>query len=376
MRVKFGELRLGETAKKNLLDVIDTSWASGGPKVKKFEEEWGKLFGYKYNVAVSSGTDADICCCAALYDFGAKRGDEIIVPALAFAAVANAVLASGFKPVFVDVDRQTLNINPDKIEEKISPKTRAIMAVHTMGKPCKMDIIVDIARKYKLFVFEDACEAHGAKYKDKFVGNWGDAAAFSFYAAHLICSGEGGMVSTNNKEIAKILQSVRSHGRRNAELYFDHVRFGMNSRMNDMEASLGLEGVEDFWKTFEMRKKNLYYLLDKVKDLEEFAFFNMEEETDVVCPHAFSVTLKDPKYDCKSLYKFLLKNSVECKRNFGSIPTQHNAFKFLGHKLGDFPEAEYIGDNGLHFGVHRYLSTEDLDYASGLLHDYFKKFDG
>jgi len=373
MRIEFGGLKIGETAKKHLLDVIETNWASGGPKVQKFEEEWGKLFDYKYNVAMSSGTDADINACAVLHEFGAKRGDEVIMPALAFIAPANAILAAGFTPVFVDIERNTLNINPDKIERKITSKTRAIMVVHTMGKPCEMDKIADITRRHNLILIEDSCEAHGARYKGKYVGHWGDMAAFSFYAAHLICCGEGGMVSTNNEKFAKILKSIRSHGRKDGELYFDHVRFGLNSKMNDMEAALGLGGIEEFWQTFNKRKDNLYYLLNRVKDLEKFAWFNSEEFYEIVAPHAFSVTLKDPKYNCKELYAFLEQNSIKCKRNFGSIPTQHKAFEFIGHKLREFPEAEYAGDNGLHFGIHQFLSKEDLDYVSEVLHSYFKQ---
>ena len=151
MRVEFGELRIDEKARQNLMNVVETNWASGGPKVKRFEEEWGKLFGYRHNIAVSSGTSADLSACLALYDFGAQRGDEIIAPALAFAAVGESIVLAGFKPVFVDVERETLNINPRKIEEKITPKTRGIMAVHTMGKPCELDTITDLARKNNLY---------------------------------------------------------------------------------------------------------------------------------------------------------------------------------------------------------------------------------
>lgn len=375
MRVEFGELRLGVEAKNNLLDVIETNWASGGPKVKKFEEEWGKLFGYGYNVAVSNGTAADTVACMALYDRGAEREDEIIAPALAFAAVGESILMAGFKPVFVDIERETLNINPHKIEEKITPRTRGIMVVHTMGKPCKMDIVLNIAKDNNLTVIEDSCEAHGARYKDKFVGNWGDMATFSYYIAHLVCCGEGGMVSTNNPELADILKSVRIHGRKNGALYFDHIRPGLNAKMNDLEASIGLPEISRFWDTFNKRSENLNYLLKKTRDLREFAFFNAQEPEEVVCPHAFSVTLKHPKYNCPRLYRYLEEKSIKCKRNFGSMPTQHQAFKFLRHKKGDFSEAEYVGDNGLHLGVHQYLKPEDLSYVSDCLHNYFKLFD-
>ncbi|MBM3233331.1 DegT/DnrJ/EryC1/StrS family aminotransferase [Candidatus Pacearchaeota archaeon] len=375
MRVEFGDLRLDEAAKENLLDCIAKNWISGGPKVKQFEEEWGNLFGYKHNFAVYSGTGGDIGACMALYDLGAQRGDEIIAPALAFAAVGEAILQAGFKPVFVDVEKETLNIDPKIIEQKITPRTRAILVAHTMGKPCEMDSIMEIARKHNLIVIEDSCEAHGAKYKGKFIGNWGDMAVFSFYIAHLICCGEGGMISTNNERIAQILSSVRSHGRKGGQLYFDHERLGSNLKMNDMEAAVGLSEVKKFWWTFDTRKKNLIYLLYKMKDLQKYAYFNLEGSNDVVCAHGFTVTMKDPKYNCAALYRFLEDNSIKCKRNFGSMPTQHKAFAFLGHKLGEFPESEYIGDHGLHFGVHQFLSLDDLDYISEKMHEYFKRFE-
>ncbi len=374
MRIEFGDLKLDERAEQHLKDVVRTSWVTAGKKVRQFEEEWSKLFDYKHSVSMDNGTSADMAACMTLYDLSAERGDEIIVPALAFAAAGNSIIAAGFKPVFVDIQRETMNIDPEKIQEKITPKTRAIMVVHTMGKPCEMDKINHIARKNNLYVIEDSCEAHGAKYKDKFVGHLGDMAVFSFYAAHLICCGEGGMVSTNTSKIAGLLESVKSHGRKPGSLYFDHIRYGLNFKMNDLEASIGLSQIQDFWKIFNKRKENLYYLLEKIKDLKKFAFFNLEEEHEVICPHAFSIILRDPKYNFAALYKFLEDNSIKCKRNFGSMPTQHKAFEFLGHKLGDFPEAEYVGENGLHFGIHQYLTNEDLDYISDKLHEYFSKF--
>lgn len=372
-RVEFGELRLGDASRKNLLEVWESSWASAGPKVSQFEKRWGELFGYKYNKAVSSGTDADINACLCLYDLGAKEGDEIIVPALSFIATANSVLAAGFKPVFVDVEKETLNINPLKIEAKITPKTRAIMAVSTMGKPPEMNVIRHICDSNKLTFILDNCEGHGCMFKGQYAGRIADVSTYSFYVAHLICCGEGGMVSTGREDIADVVNSTRSHGRKNGDLYFDHIRRGFNSKMNDLEASLGLEGIDNFDETFHKRRFNVNKLINGCADLDEFAWFNKEEEYEVCCPHAFSITLKDPKFNYKKLYDYLEQNGVKTKRNFGSIPTQHKAFSFMGHKLGDFPEAEYIGSNGMHVGVHQYLQEEDIDYMIELLHDYFHK---
>ena len=276
-------------------------------------------------------------------------------------------------PAFVDV-RKDMNINPEKIEEKINSKTRAIMPVHTMGKPCEMDKIGELAKEYDLKVIEDCCEAHGGKYNNRFVGTFGDTASFSFYVAHIISCGDGGMVSTNNKEIRDIIDSVKHHGRKPKSLYFDHIRFGLNFRMNDLTASVGIPGVEDFWNIFNARKKNLCNLTEMTEDLRDFAYFVEEKSNEIVSPHAFSLILKDPQFDYKNLYNFLESKGIQCKRNFGSMPTQHKAFRYLGHKLGEFPEAEYIGDNGLHFGIHQYLSEDHLNYASDVLHKYFKKF--
>lgn len=373
MRIEFGELKIGKIAQHHLNDVVKSNWASSGEKVKLFEEKWSNLFKYKHSKAVSSGTDAVINAVLSLYEFGAKRGDEVIVPALSFIATANAVLAAGFKPVFVDIKAETLNINPSLIEEKITNKTKAILPVHTMGKMCEMDKIKELALKYDLWIIEDACEAHGARYKGKFVGEWGDSAAFSFYIAHLICCGEGGMVSTNNNLIADSVNATRSHGRKNG-LYFDHQLFGLNSKMNDMEASLGLEGIENFWNTFFRRKNNLYFLMNKLDKYRRIAFMNTEDPWETVCPHGYSITFRDPLINVKEFSNFLEKKEIKVKRNFGCIPTQHKSFEWMGHKLGEFPIAEYVGNHGIHFGIHQYLSQEDLEYIVNSVEEGFKLY--
>ncbi|MFC1931525.1 DegT/DnrJ/EryC1/StrS family aminotransferase [Chloroflexota bacterium] len=372
MRINFGDLIIGDTARKYLQRALDKNWASEGDNVREFERKFAAQFGYKHAIATSSGTDAGIVSCASLYDFGAERGDEIIVPALTFVASANSILAAGFVPKFVDIEVETLNINPSKIEEAITSKTRAIMAVHIMGKPCEMDSILKIARKYNLRIIEDSCEAHGAAYKGKFIGTIGDMGTFSFYAAHVICSGEGGMIVTDNDELDSVARSVRSHGRPTGSIYFDFQRFGFNSRMNDLEAALGLEGIEHFDEIFSKRKNNLYKLLELTKELADYCHFIKEENYEKVSPHAFPLVLRDKKHDCQKLYKYLENKGIQCKTLFGSLPTQHRVFKFLNYKYGQFPAAEYVGENGLHFGIHQYLKDDDLLYASEVLKSYFK----
>ncbi len=374
MRIMFGDLKIGDIGKRYIKRALDKNWVSEGVNVKEFEEKFAARFGYKHAIATSSGTDADICSCTSLYDFGAKRGDEIIVPALTFVASANSILAAGFIPKFVDIELETLNIDPSKIEADITDRIKAIMVVHTMGKPCEMDSILKIAKAYNLKVIEDTCEAHGATYKGKVVGTIGDMGTFSFYVAHLVVCGEGGMVVTNNDKIANVVRSVKSHGRPPNSIYFDFQRIGYNSRMNDLEAAIGLESIEHFDKTFNKRKNNLYKLLKLTEELSDYFYFLKEENYEKVSPHAFPLVLKDKKYDRDRLYNYLESKGIQCKTLFGSLPTQHNAFKFLGYKYGQFPVAEYVGENGLHFGIHQYLNNDDLVYISDTLRGYFRQF--
>jgi dTDP-4-amino-4,6-dideoxygalactose transaminase len=359
-RIEFGELRIGDTARAHLIDVCDTSWASMGPKVEQFEKEWSDLFLYKDSVAVSSGTDACINACLALYDIaGASRGDEVIVPALSFIATSNAVRMAGFTPVFVDIEKETLNIDPSKIEDSITEKTRAIMVVHTMGRPCDMTAIVEIAHKHGLRIIEDACEAHGALHKLKRIGHFGDMTCFSFYVAHLVCCGEGGIVSTNDESIAQVLRSTRSHGRPFDSIYFDHQRAGINSKMNDLEASIGLEGIENFHDTFNTRKHTMIRFRMACLGFEDVVWFSEEEARDFNCPHGFSITAQK-EGDIVKVTDCLDRYNIHWKRNFGCIPTQHAAFSDMGYSLGDFPNAEWVGENGIHIGCHQYLSEEDI----------------
>ncbi len=372
MRITFGDLKIGDTARKYVQRALDRDWISEGVNVAEFEQKFASKFGYRHAIATSSGTDADICACASLYEFGARRGDEVVLPALCFVACANSILAAGFTPKFVDIEVDTLNIDPARLEAAITDRTRAIMVVHTMGKPCEMDSILRIAGAHNLMVIEDACEAHGATYKGRVIGTIGDMGTFSFYAAHVVVAGEGGMIVTNNDEIAKVVRSVKSHGRPFGSIYFDFQRVGFNSRMNELTAAIGIEGIEQFEETFSQRRKNLHKLLELTRELSDRCHFIKEEKFEKVSPHAFPLVLKDSKYERDKLYSYLESKGIQCKTLFGSLPTQHKAFKFLNYEYGQFPASEYVGENGLHFGIHQYLNEDALLYVSNALKGYFK----
>jgi len=386
MKITFGTIFITKASKKLINKILDSGRLSSGKYVREFEKRFAQLVGVKEAVAVSSGTDADALALAVLYGLGAKRGDEVIVPALSFAATGNAVLQAGFTPVFVDIDKKTLNIDPLKIERVITRKTKAIMPVHLMGKPADMKLINNIAKRHKLFVIEDAAEAYGATYRGKNTGTLGDLAAFSLYIAHIITTVEGGMVVTQRSDFADILRSLRSHGRAckckecvlnissgycnkrfkydgNSDMRFSFERIGFSSKMNELEAAVGLGYLDVYQDILVKRRWNLQYLMDKLKKFYPYLTTVEEGAGETIGPHAFAIIIENgARFNRNELMHYLERKTIETRTLFSSMPTQCPGFKFLGYKLGDFPNAEYIGNNGLHIGVHQGLEKEHLDY--------------
>jgi dTDP-4-amino-4,6-dideoxygalactose transaminase len=389
MKVPFGTISITQESRDLINKIINSGKVSNGKYVREFEEKFAKLVNAKEAVAVSSGTDADILALAVLYDFGAKRGDEVIVPALSFVATGNAVLHAGFKPVFVDIEQETLNINPNLIEKEITKKTRAIMPVHLMGKPAKMDIINRIAKKHKLYVIEDAAEAHGAVYKGKNAGEWGDMAAYSLYLAHIITTVEGGIVTTNNEEFSEILRSLRSHGRAckckvcivntasefcakrfkyGKDIRFIFERVGFSSKMNELEAAVGLGSLGVYHETINKRHHNLITMIKRLAEFSEYFFTIQEEKYERIGPHAFPVIVKEnAPFARDELVNYLDRRGIDTRDLFSSMPTQCPGFAYLGYKLGEFPNAEYMGTHGIHIGVHQDINEKHINYIFSVL---------
>jgi dTDP-4-amino-4,6-dideoxygalactose transaminase len=386
MRIPFGTVTISEKSKALIIEALNTNRVSSGRLVREFEKRFAQLVGTKDAVAVSTGTDADALALAVLYDFGARRGDEVIIPALSFVATGNAVLQAGYTPVFVDIDRKTLNIDPQKIEERITEKARAIMPVHLMGKPADMDPIMEIAKKYRLYVIEDAAEAHGAVYKGRNVGTIGDMAAYSTYVAHIITTIEGGVIVTDRSDFAEILRSLRSHGRAckcescvlnissgycpkrfqsgdGLDIRFQFERIGFSSKMNELEAAVGLGNLEIFDEILKKKRKNLLAMIERFKKFGQYLYTIAEEPYERIGPHAFPIIVKeDAPFTRDQLVDFMERKGIDTRSLFLSMPTQCDGFGFLNHKIGDFPKAEYIGNNGLHIGVHQDIGEEEIQY--------------
>jgi dTDP-4-amino-4,6-dideoxygalactose transaminase len=387
VRIPFGTISVTDKAKERVHQALETKRLSSGLNVREFEKRFAQLVGTKEAVTCATGTDADVLALAVFHDFGAQRGDEVIVPALSFVATGNAVLQAGYTPVFVDIELETLNIDPGLIEATITEKTRAIMPVHLMGKPADMDRINDIARRHGLHVVEDAAEAHGATYKGRNVGTLGEMAAYSLYVAHIISTVEGGIVTTDNSDYAEVLRSLRSHGRAckcetcvlnvasaycpkrfkygdNADIRFIFERIGFSSKMNELEAAIGLGTLDMYQEVVEKRRRNLYYLMGEFTRFDTYLSTIRKEPHEEIGPHAFPIIVKDgAPFSRDQLVSFLEKNEVDTRSLFSSMPTQCPGFAPLGYCLGQFPNAEFAGNNGIHIGVHQDLGMDECNFV-------------
>jgi len=241
----YGRQWIDEEDIETVVQVLRSPWITTGPKIAEFEEAFAKLVGAKYAVAVSSGTAA---LHAAMYAIGIKPGDEVIVPAMTFAASANCVVFQGGTPVFVDVDPETLLIDPKQVKAKITPRTKAVIAVDYTGQPCDYDVLRSIADRHGLILVADACHALGATYKGRLVGSLADLNVFSFHPVKHITTGEGGMITTDNPDFAERMRIFRNHGittdyrqrEKQGSWFYEMVDLGYNYRITDIQCALGL----------------------------------------------------------------------------------------------------------------------------------------
>lgn len=397
-KIPFGTITITDKTKRLIMEALESKRISSGRLVREFEEKFAQLYGVRDAVAVSSGTDADALALAVLYDYGAQRGDEIIIPALSFVSTGNAVLHAGFTPVFVDIERETLNINPNLIEKAVTERTKAIMPVHLMGKPAAMNRINEIAKRHDLCVIEDAAEAHGALYQGRKIGTLGDMAAFSLYVAHIITTGEGGIITTNDEEKADILRSLRAHGRAckcatcilntsseycakrfdnpaGTDIRFVFERHGFSAKMNELEAAIGLGSLDYFDEIMVKRRHNFYAMTEVINKYSRFMYTIKEEEHEKIGPHALPIILKESApFTRDTFVAYLEKNGIDSRNLFQSMPTQCGGFRFLGHKLGEFPEAEYVAEHGLHIGVHQDINDDQIEYLDKVISDFVNDY--
>ena len=256
---------LGEKELAYAAECVKTSWISSiGKYVSQFEEEFAQFCGSRYGVTTSNGTTA---LHLALRSLGVGEGDEVIVPALTFASTAFAVSYTGAVPVFAEADVHTWNIDPSKIEERITAKTKAIIVVHLYGHPADVDPVLEIAQKYNLKVIEDAAEAHGAEYKGKRVGSLGDVGCFSFYGNKIITTGEGGMLTTDSEALVEKARLLRDVAMSPDKRYW-HTDIGFNYRLTNLQAAIGVAQLEKIEEIIKLKRRNAKLYDSLLKDVE------------------------------------------------------------------------------------------------------------
>jgi len=388
MKVCVGELKLGNSEKKSIMEVIHSGRLSEGEKTCEFERAWADYIGTKYAVAVNSGTSALIAgLCALKRKFNIKDGAKVITTPLTFIATINAIIHAGLRPVFVDVDRYTFVITPENIKNALKKEkgVSIILPVHLMGYAADMDGINTLSEKHNLVVMEDAAQAHGSIYKGRRLGSLSQLAVFSFYIAHNIQAGEMGAITTNDKDILRLLKKIKAHGRmcecnvctrskgvcppldrytgtEDFDPRFYHDMIGYNFKIMEFQAALGLTQLKKADDIFDKRNHNVEYLnkgLRRLQGILQLPYYSKD-----ISYLAYPIIIKDNTIISRfQLRRQLEKYGIETRPLFGCIPTQQPAYAYLKEEYaGNLPNAEYIGANGFYIGCHQYIIKKDLDY--------------
>ena len=352
---------LGEKELTYVTDCIKTNWISSkGKYVEEFEKKYSEYCNCEHGVTTTNGTAA---IHLALASIGLKKDDEVIVPAFTMIGSVFPIIYCGAKPVLVDSESKTWNIDVSQVEEKITCKTKAIMPVHIYGHPCDMDSILKIAKKHGLYIIEDAAEAHGAEYKGRKAGGLGDVGCFSFYANKIITCGEGGMIVTNSKEIADHARSLKdlsfADGKKRTYL---HSEVGYNYRMTNLQAAIGLAQLDRIAEFIEMRRNNAQFYNKLLKDVKGITL-PVEREYAKNVYWMYSVTVeKDFCLTRDQLMVELGKKGIETRAFF--IPmNKQPVFRNMGwFKNENFLVAEELSDKGLCLPSSSALTSEEITY--------------
>ncbi len=342
-------------------EAVKTGWiSSGGKYVEKFEKAFSEYSGCEYGVAVCNGT---VALHLALTALGIGEGDEVIIPSFTMIATAFAVCYTGARPVFVDADPFTWNIDVTKIEEKINTKTKAIIPVHIFGNPCAMDQISELAKRYNLFIVEDAAEAHGAEYKGKKTGSFSSIGCFSFFANKNLTTGEGGMVVTND---AGYYDKCRYYRNMcfplNAPRNYIHEEIGFNYRMSNLHAAIGLAQTEKADEYKKLRIQNAEKYKFYLKDCPGIIF--QKDEADSVNVHWMNAILINPEeygHTRDELMIHLKENKIDSRLLFNGMHRQPSMQKFGCDMKGEYPVTDRLADNGLYLPSASSLSDESIE---------------
>ena len=409
---------LGEEELMNMIDASLDMWLTAGRFNKEFETKFANYLGVKYALSTNSGSSANLLALSALtsHKLGERRlkkGDEVISVAAGFPTTINPIIQNGLVPVFIDCEIGTYNIDADKIEAAISPKTKAIFLAHTLGNSYDLDKIMQIAQKYNLWVIEDSCDALGGEYKGKKIGTIGHIGTFSFYPAHHLTMGEGGAVVTNDSELYRIIMSFRDWGRDcccppgkdgvcgkrfsqqlgNLPYGYDHKytysHIGYNLKITDWQAALGCSQIDKLDSFLEQRRKNAQMLNEKLSDLTGFLILPEVKEGVKPSWFGFLISVKpESPFTKQEMVEFLEKNGVGTRQLFaGNILRQpcfvdddiqlriNDSEIFSSKDLTEehykqLPNTDYIMNNTFWVGTFPALGDEEIDRISGTIKEF------
>ncbi len=350
-----------QAEKTAVLGVLNGSRLSLGPKLPEFEKMMADFVGVKHAVAVNSGTSGLHLIIRAL---GIKEGDEVVTTPFSFIASSNCILFEKAKPVFVDIEAQTLNIDVSKIESKITKKTKAILAVDVFSHPANWDALQKIAKKHKIFLIEDSAEALGSEYKGKKCGSFGDAAVFAFYPNKQITTGEGGMILTNNKKIADLCKSMSNQGRKieNGK-WLEHVRLGYNYRLDEMSCAMGIAQISRIEEI--IKKRNIVADLynKKLKQIKDIEIPYIDKESKLSW-FVYVIRLSGKLAKKRDfIIKEMAKKGALCSNYFQPIHLQPFYQKTFGFKKGDYKVCEEVSNKTLALPFFNNLKESEIDYV-------------
>ncbi|MFC1964846.1 DegT/DnrJ/EryC1/StrS family aminotransferase [Chloroflexota bacterium] len=349
-------------------------WAIG-PEIREFEKKVAEYVGVRYAFAVNSGTSA---LHATLAAHGIGEGDEVIVPSFTFIATANCALFVGAKPVFAEIEEETYGLDPEDVEKKITPQTKAIIPVHVVGLPCHIKELKQIAQKHNLILIEDTAESLGAMVDGKKVGSFGDSAILSFCASKVITTGEGGMILTNSRDLYERIKLICNQGRAETADYFtsteqmQYVTLGYNFRMSTMAAALGLAQMEKIDEIIRRRRDNANYLTQRLSEIEGITSPKVPEGYFHV-HQMYTIRLKGGEKTRKRWIEHLARHGITSKLLFQPVHLTQFYRQNFGFREGDLPLTEKVASEVLILPVYPTLIQEKMSYIIQQIEDFFAR---
>jgi len=361
-RVPQLEPYVGKEELENLKKVIEKKWLTEGPFSKEFTELIKKFTGAKHVLLVNNGT---LALFLSLLGLEVGAGDEVIVPDFTFIASASSIVFTGATPVFVDVSKGNLNIDPEKIESKITSKTKAILPVHVYGQAADMEPILRIAQKYNLKVLEDAAQGFGVYYKGKHTGTIGDIGIISFFADKTITTGEGAAILTNNREIYEKIKLMRNQGRPTSGTFI-HSALGMNFRLTDLQCAVGVAQIKKFNKIQKIKLKNYNLYKQKLSSIKQIKILDEVKYSNIV-PFRANILIERKS----ELINYLKRKGIQTRGFFYPLHRQP-CFSYLKYPANAFPVTNFAYENGLSLPVFCDLKEEQIRYLVNTIKKFYE----